>query len=248
MIVLHLNVSYKALNEETPTKNFAELTNLLQEQAHFFPIEEIRDLYLLAINYCIKKLNQGEQDFIRQAFDLYRSALESNILFENEILSPFTYNNILVLGLNLKEFEWTEKFLYDYKIRLPEKEQENTFQYNLAIFYFRKPDYDKALELLQQVTFKEVLYNLDARRMLLRIYYERQEWDALESLFDSFRTYLYRKQNIGYHKDNFLNLVKIVKKMISNNLSDKAFKAKLRKEVEQTKALAERGWLLEQLN
>ena len=240
-------ISYKALNEETSTKNFASLRTSLQEKAHLFPIEEIRDLYLLAINYCIKKLNQGEQVFIREAFDLYRSALENNILFENGTLSPFTYNNILVLGLNLKEFKWTENFLYDYKKRLPEKDQENTFQYNLAIFYFRKPDYDKALDLLQQVKFKEVLYNLDARRMLLRIYYEQKEWDALHSLFDSFRTYLYRKRNIGYHKANYLNLVKIVKKMISNDLNNKLYKSKLRKEVELTRALAEREWLLEQL-
>ncbi len=240
--------SYLALNEEGNTgQNFAQMRNILQEKGHLFPKEESRDLYLLAINYCIKKLNQGESEFIREAFDLYRSALGADLLLENGYLSPFTYNNILLLGLNLKEFKWVEEFLHHYKDYLPQTERENTFQYNLAIFYFRKPDYDEAMNLLQKVRFKDVLYNLDARRMLLRIYYEKQEWNALDSHLDSFRAYLYRQRNIGYHKVNYLNLVKIMKKMLSQNLRDRSVKAALRKETESTRALSEKEWLLEQL-
>ena len=239
--------SYLSLKESETSENFVILQNLLQTKAHFFPKTEIRDIYLLAINYCIKKLNQGEKSFIQRAFDFYRSALEGGILLENGFLSHFTYNNILILGLNLKKIEWTETFLNKWKSYLPERERENTFRYNLAIFYFRTHKYEKVMDLLQSVRFKEVLYNLDARRMLLRIYYERKEWDALDSLLDTFRAYLYRQQNIGYHRTNYLNLVKLVRKMISGGVHDSESRKKLRKEIDRTQALVEKDWLLEQL-
>ncbi len=83
--------------------------------------------------------------------------------------------------------------------------------------------------------------------MLLRIYYERGAYDALDSLLDSFYTYIHRQQNIGYHKDSFLNLIRILRKMLRSKLSDPKVKTELRKTVDQTSALAERAWLIEQL-
>lgn len=239
--------SYLALTRGDATDDFVRLRTLLAENAHLFPQEEMRDLYLLTINFCIKKLNKGVREFIRVAFDLYRSGLDTGILLENGILSPFTYNNILLLGLNLKEFQSTEQFLFRYRDYLPKKTGENYFRYNLAIFYFRKPDYDKAMDLLQKIRLKEVLYNLDARRMLLRIYYEKQEWDALDSLLDSFRTYVYRQENIGYHRTNYLNLIKIVKKMRTADIKDQTIRHELAQEIESLEALAEREWLVQRL-
>ena len=174
--------------------------------------------------------------------------MTNEVFFDNGVLSSFHYKNVSRLGIALGEFDWVEDFLKHYRTSLDPKQREDNYRYNLAFFYFQKPDYDNAMELLRQVNFDDVLYNLDARRMLLRIYYERGEFNPLLSLLDSFKTYISRHQrDVGYHKKNYLNLIRFMKKMLGSNLSSSRVRARLIEEVDATELIAERAWLLEQL-
>ncbi len=238
---------YKALSDLDDEKHFNNLKLLLEKHWAKFPAAESRSLYLLAINCCIKRANLGKAKYKWECFELYKSGLENKAILENGELSTFTFTNVSRLGLALKEFEWVAQFLNIFKTYLPTSERDNTYNYILALLYFQKQDYNNAMELLQKVNLKDVFNNLDARRMLLRIYYELGEFKALDSLLDSFKVYLGRQKNIGYHKDNYANLIRFVKKMLRTNLSDKEAKSKLVTEVEATSSVAEKSWLLEQL-
>ena len=245
-IEIYYNI-YRALSDLNEERYFNKLKDLIENHWSDFPLTESRAIYLLAINCCIKRLNKGNKKYIREGFELYKSGLENKVLLENGILSKYTYTNASRLGLALDEFEWVESFLKNYKSYLPVSERENNFIYNMAFFYFQKPDYENAMELLKKVDLKDVLNNLDARRMLLRIYYELGEYKALDSLLDSFNVYLGRQKNIGYHKDNYANLIFFVKKILRSNLSDKTQINKLLNEIEATPSVAEKAWLLDQL-
>lgn len=165
-----------------------------------------------------------------------------------QILSPFTYKNILKLGVRLKEFEWIDQFLDNYRPYLESKDRKNHYTYCRAVFYFNKSEYSQVLALLQKVTFKDKLYELDVRRMLLIIYYEQSEISALESLLDSFQVYISRQTGLGYHKENYLNLIRFVRKFLKSNMRNKAIKEKLKSEKGNISALAERQWLLNLLD
>jgi hypothetical protein len=142
---------------------------------------------------------------------------------------------------------WAADFLTDFKEKLPIKERENLFRYNLAHLHFRKNDYPKAMVLLRDVHLKEALQNLDARRMLMRMYYETGEYAALDSLLESFKTFIHRQKNLGYHRESYLNLVKFTRKLLQTDLRNQKATEKLRIEIEETTALTERDWLLVQL-
>ena len=116
--------------------DFQQLKTLIQKHWRLFPSSEIRDIYLFAINYCIKRLNAGDRDFIREAFELFRSGLENETLLEEGILSSFTYKNITRLGIALLENDWVEQFLETYKKYLHPRERENAWRYNLGFFLF----------------------------------------------------------------------------------------------------------------
>jgi hypothetical protein len=245
--VLAYFYAYKALTGSSQLIDFQTLKNIIIHDGHLFPKNEIRDLYLLAINFCIKKLNSGGRIFETEALDLYKNGLENGAILENKTLSPFTYKNVMMLALKHSEHVWAEQFLLDFKKYLPERERENLFKYNFALFHFRQKNYPKAMQLLQEVTLKEVLYNLDARRVLMCIYYELGELAALDSLLESFTVFLHRQKDLGYHKNNYQNLIKFVKKLLQMDLKSEVLKAQLRKEIEETKELTERDWLLAQL-
>ena len=227
--------------------HFEKLKKLIDLHWKLFPPSEIRDIYLFTINYCIKRLNAGERKYIREAFELFRSGLENKTLLEEGILSSFSYKNITRLGMSLLENEWVEAFLEKYKPYLHPRERDNTWRYNLAFFYFQQQKYKPAMQLLLQVEFKDMLNNLEARRILLKCYFELGEYNALGSLLDSFSRYIYRQKEIGYHKEIYLNFIRLVKKIVHGNTDDKKIVKQLKEEVEGTKQLVERKWLLEKL-
>jgi len=238
---------YKTLIQPNDHQTFASIKKHLNQVSEIFPDDELRDIYVLAINFCIRQLNAGERQYIQEAFNLYRLGLARKVFLENASLSRFTYRNILNLSLALSEWEWSLEYLHEFAQYLPAKDRDNIFRYNLATYYFRRPDYDRALELLRQVEFRDVLYNFDARRMLLRIYYDRQEYQALESLLESFYLYVQRHPGAGYHREMYQNLVRFTKRLIKIKPNEPAEWNRLKTDIEQTKHLAERDWLLSQI-
>ncbi|MEZ4966856.1 MAG: hypothetical protein R2791_16550 [Saprospiraceae bacterium] len=239
--------AYQMLQSPEATQPFERLKTLLVEYEQNFKPDEMRGLYLIAINGCIRRMNAGDRTYVREAFELYRAALERDFLTENGILSGFTYKNIIRVGAALGEHEWTEQFLETYRTRLHLRERDNLYRYNLAYLRFQQRDYASAMPLLQQVDLEDPLNNLDARRMLLRSYYELGEWSALESLLQSFSAYLRRQKNLGYHRVTNENLILFTKKLMDRDRRDRAVAAALRTAIDATPDVAERAWLLEQL-
>lgn len=240
---------YKMLTNENSTEDFHEFKHLIETYYNCFPIWELQDLYVLAINYCAKKINSGADDFRRHAFEIYKEGILKNVfLDENGVFNRFHYKNIVSLGIALTEFEYVEDFIESYKDLLEKKYRESTYYLNLAILHVRQSNLQKAMLLLQKVGTDDVLNNLTARGMLLRIYYDLEEWDVLHSFLDSFQNYIYRKRGLGYHKESYLNLIKNARKLLQIDIFNQKQTAGLKKKIEGTERIAEKAWLIEKLN
>ncbi len=236
--------SLLALKDTENEAHFYQLKQLLNTHYQVLPKNEIRDLYSVAINYCIKQLNSGNSHFIKEVFDLYKHALAKEVLLDDDHLSPWTYVNIVSIGLNLKEYDWVNDFIHTYKNALPPKYQEGHFAFSLAKLNYIQEKYPKVVQLLHQAEFDDVFLHLSSRTLLIQTYYELEEWEVLDSLLDSFKIYLLRKKGIGYHKDNYLNAVRFTKRVIHLNPYDKTKRAKLKTQIEDTKMVANKKWLL----
>lgn len=239
---------YKTMTDQNNPKHFEALKDKIQQYTDLFPQEEMRDFYLHAINYCIRRLNSGEESYFREAFELYRRGIEEKILITNNTIDPYLFRNATSAGLKLKEFKWVDYFIHNYKDYLEEQHRENFYLFNLARLRFEQRDYDSAMELLAQTDFDDILIQLNAKTMLFKMYYELDEMDALESLLESFRTYLSRKDVIGYHRSNYQNIIRYTKKLVRLNPYNKEKREKLRQEISDTSPLTERTWLLKQLD
>lgn len=238
--------TYQALNTGNEIY-YKQLKALILQHSKAFPLQEIRDIILLAINFCIRKLNGGEADYLKEIFEWYKKGLDENIFIVNEELSRFTYNNITLAGLKLREYNWIKDFMETYKSYISPTYQHDTYYFNLALWYQFQNQYEAVQKLLQQVTFKDVLHALHAKRILLKIYYETDAEKALESLLDSIKIYLYRHKKLGYHKDNYLKLIRYTQKLIRLNPHDKAAKKALRQAIKEEKSLLEKAWFLKMI-
>lgn len=224
--------------------DFTEFRRLLTTHWQQFSAAEMRDLWLLAVNYCIRRLNTGDRAYVQQAFDLYRQGMDNGILLEDGFLSAFTYKNITRLGLGLQEYDWVEQFLHTAKQYLEPRIRENTHRYNLAFFHFHRQEYAEAMRLLVHTELDDVYNNLDARYLLVVCYCELEEWAALHSLLDSFSVYLQRLKDIGYQRDSYQNLIRFTRRLLNVSPHDAEGLVRLKSEIETTKLLAGREWLL----
>ncbi len=237
----------KMLIETDTLPYFQQFRQLIEQHSHCFPKSELKDLYIFALNYCIKRLNAREDFFKREAFELYKTGIEQAIFFENGSLSRFTYKNMVAIALGLKEYNWVARFIENYKPFLEKKYRESTYCFNLALLHYKQENYSKAMELLQKVSTSDVLNNLNARRMLARIYYDQGDLEPLYSLLDSFQNYIYRKKDLGYHRDLYLNFIRFTRRLLQAEGYAPAQLQNLVAEIEATRNVAEKDWLLEQL-
>ncbi len=88
------------------------------------------------------------------------------------------------------------------------------------------------------------MYNLESRKMLLKIYFETEATDALESLLENMLTWLRRHGELGYHREMYRNLAVFTGRLLRLLPSDLDGRKRLKKKVLDTKLVAERGWLL----
>ena len=242
---------FKALTQRTDDQSFEQLASILQEHGKSFPTAELKELYLLAINYCISRINAGEERFFARAFELYRTGFGQFILVDNEgNVSKFMFTNSVYCAIKTKNFDWAEAFIKIFSERLEEKQRHSTVQFNLSRLYYEKGDYHKAQTLLRDFDYDDMLLNAVAKTMLLKIYYKLGELDALESLIEAMRSFLQRKEALSSnHKIVFKNTILLMKKLLHLNKYSKTQVEKFRKAVMETNPIQEqeRSWFLQQI-
>ena len=122
---------------------------------------------------------------------------------------------------------------------------------------YEKEEERQALRVLQTVEFTDVYYGLSARSLLLKIYYEQEDVEALIALFGSFRTYLTRNKLVSaYQREVHQNLIAFTRKAHQLRLNrpqrtTPAFRKKvadLKTEIETAGQVTNASWLLEQVD
>jgi tetratricopeptide (TPR) repeat protein len=208
---------------------------------------ELRELYLLGINFCIRHLNKGEKDFGKVGIDLYQIALQRKLLMNDGLLSRYTYRNIAMMAIRVEDFDWAASFSEEYKPYLDKKHQDSSYYFNLALIYYNRGQLDESLDAMIHVDFKDPLIHLAAKTLQLKLYYELGEWSLLDSHLDTMQMYLIRKKILGYHKQNYKNIIKYTRNIIGLAEFDTDKKIKLITQITDAKPLTERKWLLAQL-
>ncbi|MGH1338206.1 MAG: hypothetical protein ACRBFS_18935 [Aureispira sp.] len=241
----HAFMALKTPQEET---HFEVLQTLMFQHYDVLTPKEMKSLYLIAINYCVRQLNNGAEKYVRAVFDLYQYGLEHRILIENNLLSRFTYKNIIAAAIRLKEYAWVRPFIATYTPLLEDMYQKPYALYAKAKLHFSQGDFDTTLELLTQVEFDNLFLSMDSKTMLLKIYYERGHFEALDSLLTSFNRFLQRKSILAYQRKIHKNMIKLTTKLVHLPLLDNQVKIEqLRQEIIETNPLTEKPWLLLQL-
>lgn len=233
----------QALQDESNETHYRELRRLLFHPSPEIARSDLKGFFLYGINYCARKIRQGKASYVEEALDLYTEGIGQEILLENGYLSPWTFTNVVKLALRLRRYAWIEKFIQSFAEKLPEEFRQNALHYNLAELYYYTKRYDEALPHLNQVALSDLNYHLGTRVMLAKIYFEQDEEEALLSLIAAFSIFLKRNKKISQDlKKTYLHFCELLFEIIRSG-PDRM--EALRRKIEDTPLLTDRGWLLE---
>ena len=242
MIATHL--------EPNVEEHYFKLKQLLKDLSLKFTRKESSFMYNAAQNYCILKVNQGNPKFLEEYFELYQDLISKDMLIDEDGLEPWKFKNIILAGLRLGKYQWVENFIGEYEQYLPEEHRKNAVTYNLAQLYFYQKKYEQVLQQLQFVEYEDPAYNLNSKSMMIATYYELDEIEPLDSLFQSFRAYLNRHQKDIPEKSRqrYINLIKFTKKLTNIRPKDKQAIEKLKKEIDESGGVVSVNWLKEKIS
>ncbi len=208
-------MAIRIIKEDDSEQAYQKLKNLLQESATSIHQADLSELYNFASNYCVRRINIGDKIYEQELLNIYKQAVESGSLLKEGKIDSWVYKNIATLGCHLKDYEWTKNFIEDYKEKISDKNKENVYKYSLAYYYLSTKNHKEAQSLLQEVEFTETQYHLGGNLLLIRTYYEQENYDSLSSLLESMRIYIMRSKRMNANeKKGYKNFIRYAKKMV----------------------------------
>ncbi|MEZ4825425.1 MAG: hypothetical protein R3C61_03900 [Bacteroidia bacterium] len=241
------------LTEPENESHFATLKAALA--SHALPPEVQKPMYQFAQNYCIFQVNRGNSAYLVSLFDLYDEMSQRNLLFHEGYISPGDVKNIVALGARLGKYEWANRFLLSVTDKISPAYRDAVLSYNKAYLHYSASRLRDALRILASLDYPDLYYDLGARTLLLRIYYEMEDYEGLESQIQAFEAYLRRQKTLSlYQREAYRNLLYFTRKLSriraevafqAPSVSKKRFTAFLRKLHTVTSVMA-RDWLIAQ--
>ncbi|HLP94643.1 MAG TPA: hypothetical protein VK168_11440 [Saprospiraceae bacterium] len=233
---------FQLLSKPQADADFEALKQLLAHRSDNISREDLADIYQYAINFCNIQIMHGREAYEEEAFNLYLHTLETGILLISDKLSPWHFKNIVNLALRLHRFHWTETFIAEKNHLLAPEFQSDALHFNLALVYYTTGRLDEALEHLQMVEFTDVHYSISAKAMLCQIYYQQDQYNALDSALHAFDIYLRRNKLLAETtRTGYLNFTSALKKLLR---TPSANWPQLRADLEQIRILPARDWFV----
>jgi hypothetical protein len=239
-------LAFNMQQHEENTAHYKALVDILDKEGLNLPLEDIKAAYRMAINYCARNIRQGKEEYAAEALSLYITGIERSVLLDKGLLSPWTFTNIVKLGLRSGQLEWTEAFINTYSDQLPAQHRKNALYFNKAEWYFYAGKYEEAQTILLNVALNDLNYYLGSRVLLAKIYAQSGAEEALLSLIASFTAFIKRNREISAGlKQTYLRFCTLLWKI---NKSTPRHREALAREIREAPLLTDRTWLLQQLD
>ncbi|MFN8278056.1 MAG: hypothetical protein U0T84_11265 [Chitinophagales bacterium] len=85
---IYLMLQFEDQDTHEATVQYKKVKQLLKSDEAQMPEFVVRDAYVFIINFCVRRLNKGQLEYIREIGELYVQAMRLNFLFEDWEMAP----------------------------------------------------------------------------------------------------------------------------------------------------------------
>ena len=137
-------------------------------------------------------------DVSTEIHSINKMFVAKNILTKDELgyVMENNYHNIAVQAINAKDYQWAEKFLNEFKSKLPPGSGEDTFNACMARCCFEKGNYDGCLAFLAKMKIDNIMTRLNISTLYIRSYYELGYYEEAASAIESMRIFLLQNKQL----------------------------------------------------
>ncbi len=208
-----------------------------------------RSLLTNMTNYCLKNLPTDENLYRSHLFGIYQSLIQLGLLVVNGSFLVVPFCNIVQNALQVGENAWAKYFIDTYSQELDLSVRQNAISFCEANICFYDGQFSNALVLLHQTDPKFRKSMASLKNLLIRIYYELGETDALLSQIDALKHYLSDAGNLTpllkAANQSFANFVLQLLRLQEN--PDEAKAQRLKHSIQQS-PLIYKEWLLQKVD
>ncbi|MEO1263487.1 MAG: hypothetical protein AAFZ15_32045 [Bacteroidota bacterium] len=243
-------------NSDRAQVAFQEVKIMLNRHHRDLSRQDQNEILLNLRNYAISQVNKGKFEFASELFQLFKMGIELDLLVNNGKMSQATYQNIVQVGSQQKEYEWVEKFINSHDIYLDEGVRMDNKLMSLGLLHFEKGEFDNALDYIAEREFASVLYQMIIRITISKIWFEKflldkSLADLLLSKLETNEKYCRRISSVSEQRRevhlNFILALKFLSNLIINRKSKDEIRKKMQKYLGATVNISSKKWLLEKI-
>ena len=205
------------------------------------------------VNICSFQLRKGVPAFIHEIFCLYDYSITQQLIPPNQIIHHSLYENIVIVGCEIGNFDWVSVFMENYTDCLKKELRNDTVYICQAHILMKQSLYSKALDLIHELKFSNIFYKLRSHWIMLLCYYKLSDFDSifLEYKILSFKKFISRHQ--GFSKsilsgtNNLISIIEKLSTLKENKQVVDSEKRNLLKEVEQLPLIYFKSWIINEV-
>jgi hypothetical protein len=201
--------------------------------------------------FALEQYYKGNTDYMKERFELHKIVLENKLYGFNGKSGYFDeqlFINIVVVGTQMKELEWCEKFIEEYEPLLNPENKNNPSFLSRSRLSFAKGRYEDAMLNLSKITsLTKASYKTSVKNLTLMIYFEMgQDIQALD-VADTYRKFLSRDNILPTaQRERNANFLKFYNYLLKSSGNPELI-SKARAEILTSYNINERQWLLEKM-
>ncbi len=246
---IQLNYYFLKLMSEENESNYEEVKQYYFEQYEHLNEEDKINGIIYLTNYCNRENRFNHSTKLKEMLLLYKFSIEKDILVEDNTINTNQFKNIVTVGLAMNEDDWVTNFIETHQQYLKENDKENTVTLCQAKVFQSQGNNNKVIELLQNIEFQDLFDNITMRNMLLKSYYELQEWHTLDFFFESYAKFVKRNKAMSEHiKLGLSNMISYTKYLVKAQNLNKYNKQEIELKYENSKPLFLNKWLIQKID
>jgi len=229
---------------------YEKASGIFKKNVHAFEQSEIYGISTMLINMCRKFENTDEEKYTLEKFEIYKLQLITNAYssYPNAPITVDKFRNIVNAALYLKELDWTESFITEFKNMLPEDMRDGITALALAYLYTEKGEFETALKITAKVKVEYFAYKPDLKILQLRCFYELGYTEEAFSSADALRHFMksqsltsLKQESIQTFLNYYIRLLKL------SHMPDKDTASALLEDINNEHTLSSKNWFLRKI-
>ncbi|HMS32548.1 MAG TPA: hypothetical protein PKC91_00545 [Ignavibacteria bacterium] len=230
------------------------LIDFLKNKEKKFRKKNLKYYYHYLTQYFVKKTNMGHVEFRQKAFEMYKYMKERRLFVIDNIITDFEYNNVVNICLSLKEYDWVDSYIEEYKKYLDPNFASDAYNLAKAKLLFHRKEFDNIFTYLNKVEIRDANYYVHSKFLLGKVYFDMNNVNGVKYIIDNLRQYLRIKKSISEEQSDIIKkfiyyISELIKIKESIPSSKKSLKLILKKELDnEVKLVTNKDWFYEKIN